>query len=574
MQIRITQKDPEATVQLGEMTENGGILTVPVSWSRTAPAVPQPFRLTWYCPVVDCYSMWHPGAQDVRHIMPSYRKQTAQSRLAWNMPVFSAISRTGRNRFTIAMSDAMTPMTLAVGVVEETACFECEVEVFTNLTAARSEYHATLRIDTRDIPFGDAVQDVSRWWETDCGYTPMHVPDAARMPMNSLWYSMHRELVPDEIVKQCELSREYGMDTVLIDDGWQTDAKVGGYSCCGDWKLAKKIPDMRALVGRIHATGMKCMVWFSVPFMGELAEIYSHFEDMMLDVARYRTLNWKVLDPRYPEVRQFLIDLYVRSVRDWDLDGLKLDFIDQFKLEGKALEDDPRRDYVSLEEALDRLMTDITTALQAIRPEVLIEFRQSYVGPAIRKYGNMLRVGDCPNDPIRNRVGIVDLRLTSGRTAVHSDMLMWHTEDSAEGAATQLAGCLYAVPQISVLLDRLPKDHRRMLKYYLTFWRAHRDVLLDGRFTVTSPENGYSQVCSEKDGTAVLTVYTDPVVRQTAPRLVAVNVTPGTDLFFIGRAGQPYRVVNCMGDEVACGTFGDEPVAAVSVPLCGMVTVG
>ena len=53
----------------------------------------------------------------------------------------------------------------------------------------------------------------------------------------------------------------------------------------------------------------------------------------------------------------------------------------------------------------------------------MIEFRQSYIGPAIRKYGNIFRAGDCPADILSNRIHTIDLRLTSGSTAVHSDML-------------------------------------------------------------------------------------------------------------------------------------------------------
>jgi alpha-galactosidase len=70
---------------------------------------------------------------------------------------------------------------------------------------------------------------------------------------------------------------------------------------------------------------------------------------------------------------------------------------------GKSLEFDERRDYHSLEDAVDALMAETADTLRGINPEVLIEFRQRYVGPAIRKYGNMLRVKDCPNDAIRNR---------------------------------------------------------------------------------------------------------------------------------------------------------------------------
>ena len=129
------------------------------------------------------------------------------------------------------------------------------------------------------------------------------------------------------------------------------------------------------------------------------------------------------LDPRYKKVRDYLVGIYKNAVTEWKLDGLKLDFIDSFVLKGKSLEPDSKRDYQSLEDAIHALMTEVTSALTAINPDILIEFRQSYVGPSIRKYGNMLRVGDCPCDTLKNRVGVINLRMTSGKTAVHSGVL-------------------------------------------------------------------------------------------------------------------------------------------------------
>ncbi len=62
--------------------------------------------------------------------------------------------------------------------------------------------------------------------------------------------------------------------------------------------------------------------------------------------------------------------------------------------------------------------------LRAIKPEVMIEFRQSYIGPKMRRYGNLFRADDCPLDAISNRVRCSDIRLIAGDTAVHADMLM------------------------------------------------------------------------------------------------------------------------------------------------------
>jgi alpha-galactosidase len=363
------------------------------------------------------------------------------------------------------------------------------------------------------------------------------------------------------------------MDTVIIDDGWQTDGINGGYQSCGDWQVASsKIPDIKQFVDRIHATGMKVMLWFSVPFVGKCTKAYERFSDMLLDEPGNPKAYW-ALDPRYKEVRKYLVGVYADALKNWGLDGLKLDFIDSFSLNGRSLEYDERRDYQSLEDAIDVLMTDVTETLRAINSEVLIEFRQSYVGPAIRKYGNMLRVSDCPNDAICNRQDIVNLILTSGKTAVHSDMLMWNREDTVESAALQFASVLYGVPQVSVKIATLPEDHKKMLKYYLSFWRENRELLIDGKILAANPESAYSIVCSEKDGNAIFTSYTDTVIDcSTYNEIVAVNCSRSKKLILKGASGKSFKVVNCMGEKLLEGII-DCRLFEVEVTTAGMVFV-
>ncbi|MBO5355200.1 MAG: alpha-galactosidase [Clostridia bacterium] len=535
--------------------------------------IPETVTIRFSVPDADIYSIWSPALRYDRRLGVNWGKKGVASRLCSWMPLHALVSQNGRNRMTVALSDAKTPTALRAGICEENANFEWDIQFFTEKVAPLKEYCATVRIDTRDIPYYDSIYDVASWWENECGYKPAYVPEHARLPMNSLWYSYHQQLDVEDIVKECQLSKPLGMDTVIIDDGWQTDDNNRGYAYCGDWRVAtKKIPDMKEFVDRIHETGMKVMLWYSVPFVGLYSENYKRFETMLLDQSGNRRDHF-ALDPRYKEVRDFLIDIYSRALLDWGLDGLKLDFIDSFVLRGKSLEYDERRDYQSLEDAVDVLMTDINSALRAINPEVLIEFRQSYVGPAIRKYGNMFRVGDCPNDAIRNRQDVVALRLTSGNTAVHSDMLMWHRDDPVESAALQIVSALYSVPQISVKIATLPEDHKKMLAHYLSFWRAHRDILIDGKLLAANPECANSIVCAEKDGKAIFTAYTDTIIDCRAySEVIAVNSSRHRALVLKGAAGKSYRVVDCMGNAVSEGKV-DGALCEIAVPLSGMIFV-
>ena len=574
MKLSLSEGNEGAKLWIDNEKTVNGVYYADIHMKLAEKAVPKKFVARSYdFSCVDCFSTWKPNYDDMRSLGASWAPKRTYSSLASWMPVHTVLSLGGRNRLTVALSDAFTPTGIKTGVLEENAQLVIEIVFFTRATVAIEEYHATVRIDTRDIPYYDSIYDTVEWWEKECGYTPMHVPEHAKLPMNSLWYSYHQRLDVGEIIRQCRLSKELGMETVIVDDGWQTDDNSRGYAYCGDWEVAEsKIPDMKQFVDRVHETDMKIMLWYSVPFVGIHSKAFEHFKTMLL-CDDPSTVQFAPLDPRYKEVRDYLIGIYTHAVREWGLDGLKLDFIDSFYLNKKAFAPDDRRDYDSLEEAVDRLMTDVSRALSEINPEILIEFRQTYVGPAIRKYGNMLRVSDCPNDALRNKAGIIDLRLTSGKTAVHSDMLMWHYNDTVETAAMQIVNVLYGVPQISVRIDRLNDKHYKMLKYYLSFWRENAKTLMDGKLLAAGPESGYTIACAELDKKAIFTCYSDTVVEGGEySELIAVNGSRSKSLYIRDCGGKSYRVVNCMGETLCEGKI-DGNLAEIAVPTAGVVFI-
>jgi alpha-galactosidase len=182
------------------------------------------------------------------------------------------------------------------------------------------------------------------------------------------------------------------------------------------------------------------------------------------------------------------------------------------------------RDFASVNEASDRLLTDIMGRLRERNPEVLIEFRQPYIGPLMRKYGNMFRGVDAPNNAWANRAEVTDIRLLAGNTAPHSDMFMWHPDEPVEAAALQFLNVLFAVPQISVKLTRFPESHREMAAEWTRYWVANREVLMRGEFFPSGPGSGYPLIVAQKNGKAVAGVFSEAVVRLPDRDLQAVDL--------------------------------------------------
>ncbi len=568
MEFRITNQNKNATYHLQEKWEEGVLfLVLHVDFSEET--VPKPISVLWDYSGADCYSTWNPR-QDAHGLGYDWEKQEIDSRLASWMPMHALISKDGKNKLHIAVSDVNTPIRVGTGVCEEGGTMACEVTFFTVPIAAMRSYSAVIRLDMRDIPYYDSIYDTVTWWEIECGYTPAYVPESAKLPMDSLWYSFHQMLDHEEILKECRASKSMGLETVIIDDGWQTDDVNRGYAFCGDWQVAEsKMGNMAELVEKIHDIGMKVILWYSVPYVGIRSKKYEEFKGCFLDSCGNGP-DSVALDPRYKKVREYLVKTYTDAAKEWKLDGFKLDFIDSFALRGKSLEYDEKRDYISLEDGVHALMKEVKASLTAINPEIMIEFRQTYVGPAIREYGNMLRVGDCPCDILRNRVGIVNLRFTSGKTAVHSDMLMWNMEDTAENAALQFSSILYGVPQISVRVDKLPQEHLQMLKHYLSFWYENRRILLDGKLTAQNPEENYSQVCATLDDKAIYTVYSNSIVEVTTKDVIIVNSSMHSAVIVKNAEGKQYRVVNCKGEQISQGEITAQ-LFEVAVPTAGIV---
>src|SRR5918998_150433 len=218
---------------------------------------PPVFLLSWSHPLVSVHGFWHSGARYDKGLGVDWG-EGFYSKATSGAPVGCLYDLEGRNRLTFALSDALNPATFHAGVHEESGEVNCWVRLFDEPLGPLGVYEAALRLDTRDLPYHEALSDVSRWWAHLPGYEPAGVPQTARLPMYSTWYSFHQDLDPGRVEEQCRLAKELGCEAVIVDDGWQTASNERGYAHTGDWRPAEqKVPDMADHVRRVHGIGMK-----------------------------------------------------------------------------------------------------------------------------------------------------------------------------------------------------------------------------------------------------------------------------------------------------------------------------
>ena len=542
---RVTYTDlPGWTVSVETKTPEKGVELWEFAMVADKPSVPGKWAVSCNFPLKDVVGRWATAGS--KKIPPDWGGWFNSS-LYSQAPVLAYFSDSNENRGVIACSEALRRVNFRMGVHEPSATSCYWAELFSEPEAPLGSYKVSFRLDFRPIFYADAIRGAFAWFGTMPAYRPAAVPAAAFDPLYSFWYSYHQGVNTANVEKECAAAVPYGMKTAIIDDGWQTDDNSGRYAYCGDWEVStNRFADFAGHIKKVQEMGMKYMIWYSVPYVGFKSKNFAKFKGKYL--YEDHGMLAAVLDPRFPEVREFLIGKYEQAVRDWGVDGLKLDFIDSFGFRGAdpaVKEDYAGRDIKSLPEAIDRLMTDVNKRLAAIKPGVLIEFRQSYIGPAILKYGNMLRAADCPMDVLSNRIRTLDLRLSCGPAAVHSDMLMWNMDESPEAASKQFWNILFSVPQISVRLEEISAAHRAKLREMLDFWLAHRETIMKGELRPMRPDLNYPIVYACGEDEQVVAVYDPAMVvevdRSRGPIVYIVNATDAKTL--VVREGKNVREV-------------------------------
>jgi alpha-galactosidase len=495
-----------------------GLQLITFKFSAPTPSELKPVTLRFNFPSVDVSGFWNPTYAD----KSNYWRSAFSSKASTWAPIFTLYNNRSQNRITYALSDALNKIEFWNYIKEEDVNFHPAIRLFSERMPKTKEYEIELRIDTRQKPYYESIAEVSDWWASKPEYTPLNVPDIAKRPMYSTWYSYHQSITAEEIIKESKISKSLGAEAVIVDDGWQTMDAQRGYAYTGDWE-PDRIPDMKGFVDGVHAEGMKFILWYSLPFMGENAKNYDRFKGKYLFYWNGQG-TW-VMDPRYPEVREYIINTYETALNEWGLDGFKLDFIGRFSSQADTeLTAANGRDFASVNEATDHLMTEVMNRLKAMKPDIMIEFRQPYIGPLMRKFGNMLRGTDAPNDGVGNRVEIVNLRLMAGNTAVHSDMFIWRKEEPVEAAALQILNILYSVPQLSVRLEEMPEKHLNMIRYWFKYWNDNRDILLDAKFIPSNPQTNYSILTAHNSEKQITTLYDDNIVTIVNNQINALDI--------------------------------------------------
>jgi len=512
----------------------------------------KPLQVKWKHRAIGVKGSWSSNNILDKRFRTDWEAPLVQSSISISSPLISLFGYHDENILVIACSDPTNNVHIEASLREEDNHFHCILSFFSE-NSHDEDYETFILVDKAPKSFSQAIQEANDWIISAGNIVPIAVPEAARLPLYSTWYSFHQSLDEGALLEECRLSKALGYEVIIIDDGWQTEDDMRGYDYTGDWRQ-ERFKDVRSFVDQVHDIGMKIMFWFSVPFCGKKSDAYQKFQGKFLTENHY----WApVFDPRFPEVRSYLSEIYKKAIEEWNIDGLKLDFIDEFTIYPETeLKNLNGRDTLSVAQGTQKLIDEISQKLIGLKPDLLIEFRQQYVGPALLKLGNMFRAFDCPNDPLMNRVRTTDVKLISGPAATHSDMVTWNKNEPVELAALQMTNLLFSVPQLSVRLADRSEEEIKMIRHFTQYWLENKDVLLDGMFTPHKPLANYPILQSESDDKLIVAVYEDMVlpIELDFDNIHIINGKLSQDIVIKILEGPTHpwdiRIVNHLGEEV------------------------
>jgi alpha-galactosidase len=157
----------------------------------------------------------------------------------------------------------------------------------------------------------------------------IRLPDAPKDafdPHGCAW-GYGRTFTPVQVFETLPVVKQLGFGWAVLDDGWQV--------ALGDWRpRADKFPagdaDMKALVDRIHAAGLKAQLWWAPMGADPGSRTEREHPDWLLRNAdgTTRKITWwdsQYLCPAVDGVREDAAAFARKALGEWGFDGLKID---------------------------------------------------------------------------------------------------------------------------------------------------------------------------------------------------------------------------------------------------------
>ena len=432
---------PETELRL-ELPKQGEVMVQTVD-----PKGRQRVLVSFDVPASDIQQIWRPDFQQ-----PFLERKwwlTANSSSMCDMPYMAFFNLAETNRLSFGAEALEWDCRISSKINQEKGVYSVVLTVAADAPGKIKPFKVT--IDRRPVVWTDALAD----WRSSLSCRKGRYPEAAWKPVYCSWYAVHAALSQDWVERTGEIAAKLGFRTFILDDGWSYDESKRvnpesikeWYRDVGKWDAfsLRKFPDFKAHRERMRAFGLKYLVWVSPYFIGTRSSAYAKWKDRL---AAQEPFEGNVLtDVADAEMMESVTDQLVRLLKDADLDGLKIDFLDYIKPSVEKPRSGFGYGYVR----------NLMSRLKSVKPDGLFEFRQSYATPLTLELGTQFRAGDVPFEWLCNILRIAQIRLAVGDgVPVHADPIFWSQHETKDNIARHFMAAMAGVPMVSMDLEKLP----------------------------------------------------------------------------------------------------------------------
>lgn len=423
-------------------------------------------------PLLDIHGYWTPYL--FRPVMQQHWVIEFSCAAHRNFPYLSFFNLDQKNRATIGVSNLYDDSIVSARMNQQTGNYDVEIKI----SIGNETREFAVFIDTSERNWTEISADYRVFARPE--WKPSY-PAAAWLPVYCTWYAVHASVEKGWLEKQAEAAADMGFGTFIVDDGWCFDdfkrvcpETIGSwYERIGDWEISeKKLPGFKQHVEKVQALGLKYLLWVSPFMVGGKSRFRKEVDCSYLSELHE---GYQVFDPECEEAASRSMELMKKTVDNYGLDGLKIDFVDAVP---QSLETPHGR-------AVYGYMKNLTESIKKENPEALFEFRQRYSTPQMLDIGTQFRAGDAPFDFIENLHRIAQIRVCLGDgVPVHADPVYWHPAESNVNIAKHMICSLAGVPMVSADLNELPENQRKIIEYWLQFYLRHIETFKNGHWQI------------------------------------------------------------------------------------------
>jgi len=457
------------------------------------------FSLRITIPLLDIHGISMPGKYDnpyLSRIPWNFNKKTSSHQ---NFPFLSFINREGMNKLALGVKNPALGYHV-IGKLDEGNECEIKLEIKTIGNILGKSFQPQIFFSWERASWFEVTKIYSEWTETEREY----IPSYAYEPVFCTWYAVHQELHQNWLEKTALEAYKLGYKTLIVDDGWFTSDTGRGYWYTGDWEACNDVfEDFEAHVRRVQDIGMKYILWIAPFMVGKYSKAYKRFEDLLVAPME----SFANLCPQSKSTLEYILEVITKLYKKYHLNGFKFDFIDSLPVE-PCTESNHEHFCETPGEGVEKILQEIKERLSNLGNNTsLIEFRQRYATPIMRRYSTAFRALDAPLDFDTNRRRIINLRSFTGRFPVYSDPIYWHKGEFLSNIALHFISCIFSVPMLSVDLLEISEDEKKIISFWTNFSRENREILLLGKLIPIFAGGDFSGVCSIHNRRRILAFY-------------------------------------------------------------------